>query len=845
MVYELKFGNNAKIRSIWQHIVEDTIRNGGSLEALEKEVDNGYVSGTFPGALRRFNKKYVIEAPEVLEYAYSKTRYYRVLAKHGYPVPFAMDDFDDKTKTDEKWRKNISAKVDETKKKIFQEGRFKEDTDDYKRELGRRIFQFLRQIYKPNNDCPVQATDWEAMENNCGLCTEKSAIIYFAFNYAGLSPSFLVANTFPPKFDWISRYATTSTPGSLHSMVGVPLSNGRMIYADFTKNYFDETKPFAEVVTPRQFAIQYLENKIKNLEKKSGHRYRALSELQSELDPDDPRLLVVSIMQKIDKMNPSEFAAALKQVVERYGRSQQMNYYLATLQIVYAVHHGASPEDIERLHGNFMRTLEELSKVNPQLGSLEGFIVAEGLYHGLNERIQNAVSEREKEDIARSSDAIKMSIFLLLKRIVTLNPRFAVAIGLMDRLARDVLTVEKRIGVYEELLKLDPENGHIHNRLADLYVVYAEELLSEGLLTPKLRHDLFSLGLKHARYVADKSDPDQADARYMLIRYALITVDIERAYTEAKKAYALIKPNKMLENETLRVMLLSAVLNGDDKFVKDLIAVFQKRVENWVNYVANMLISEDIPVLYFGNVFLLDEKRSTKSITVLEKLVSEITDRLNDRSMSDRIWALYAAIMMICSRGDKTIADRFKRKIVSPDSLTLNSDMKKVLQKINDGLKGLIIGRDKLPKLLQTATYLEDLLGKDKKEAIPTYIVTARHAIEKGDMNLAKDALNRMLYINAKLGSENYFEDVCKPLNGAFVSSSRDKTKLRDMSLAFAALDLLWVEHKRIPQDIVKNLIQNYELAASEFQKVGDASKVKLARSRANALRRFLRSQSK
>jgi len=156
---------------LWEDIKQKwAVDKKGTVEELMREVDRGYKVYLYESLYQERNRPNVIEPQEVLDFAYGREDYYPLLAKHGFPVPFAMDDFNDSTSEDEHWKTLVSNEVASIKQQYesSKEAALK-DSDPYKIELARRIHLYLQGFVKARkSDCASEMVDWKALQNTCG-----------------------------------------------------------------------------------------------------------------------------------------------------------------------------------------------------------------------------------------------------------------------------------------------------------------------------------------------------------------------------------------------------------------------------------------------------------------------------------------------------------------------------------------------------------------------------------------------------------------------------------------------------------------------------------------------------
>lgn len=258
------FPRQSPVGGLYEDIKHHVLSKGLSIKKLEKEIDIGYVEDSFyvPYPV---NDSGAISAGEVFEYVYRFKEYYSYLHKHGFPVPFVLDDFDPKTTEDEIAREEIAKVIADIKQQLAQDKNLAPDSDDYKIELARKIHGWgIQKTSGFSSSRLRELTAWEAYIQQKGECTEKNAILFYAYKEAGLNPSFFQADSFLPTLKYFfSMNDETYRDG--HVFIGFPVQDGqRWIYADLAgSKEFDPSFPEPVPLTPRQFVQSaYLYNRI-------------------------------------------------------------------------------------------------------------------------------------------------------------------------------------------------------------------------------------------------------------------------------------------------------------------------------------------------------------------------------------------------------------------------------------------------------------------------------------------------------------------------------------------------------------------------------------------------------
>lgn len=259
-------------KRLYEDIKSAYLRSIGTEEQFYTELNQG-CTDSYIFVPEQANNPSLIENCEILEVAYKYPILHPYLAKHKYPLPIGMNDHDSETIVDDKLREEIDAIIkkleDEVKSQKIVVG-----TKEYVLRLSRKIYDWGVKRLAFKGDCEVEPSDWEAMQNKCGLCTEKTAIMHYAFTKAGLKPEFLYVDEYSPTVknfnifsDGYFRQVEQVDP---HVLIGIPIpGEGRSLRIDVLNRSFDGPMfRRAKTLTPRQFVTAMIINRAFDFKKK-------------------------------------------------------------------------------------------------------------------------------------------------------------------------------------------------------------------------------------------------------------------------------------------------------------------------------------------------------------------------------------------------------------------------------------------------------------------------------------------------------------------------------------------------------------------------------------------------
>lgn len=295
---ELDFAPDSRVGRLWadvqQHYLKEYCPSPSEpkecLGKLQAEAHTGYNSIDFTIRKRIYDPAKLLSG-EVAEYAYRFSEHYPYLAKHGFPLPFVMDDFDPTTPDDEEVQKEVFAAVDGIKAKLVQDG-LKPETPEYQMALIKDIYEWGVKTLSFEEDCELEATAVEAFKNKCGLCTETSAIMFAAYQHAGLNPQFVdVLGDEPTPSEFVrelNKPAKERNNGHVCIGIQVPGREGLLLIDVINKKFDPLYNDTFRYSLQEYVQDASLSNRFNDLERaKLYNEGRELAELGMGLSPED------------------------------------------------------------------------------------------------------------------------------------------------------------------------------------------------------------------------------------------------------------------------------------------------------------------------------------------------------------------------------------------------------------------------------------------------------------------------------------------------------------------------------------------------------------------------------
>ncbi|MBI4239063.1 MAG: hypothetical protein HY696_11710 [Deltaproteobacteria bacterium] len=262
-----EFTANSPVGQVWQAIRQDCTARGKAEEVCAAELHTGFVDNVTLLPLRTYLPD-TLTAGEVLEHAYRFDRYWPLLVKHGFPVPFAVDDYDPVTTDDGLVRESLQAAAAQATAAVMSQG-LAPETDAYLHAVATTLYDWGVQHLDFPNDCPEEADAVAAWQRHCGACSETSYLMYRLFQYAGLSPVFAHIASPSPTLD--AYQFLERLPARLlwaeHVFVGVMDQRGQLLQVDVALHRFDAQYAGVHILTPRQtVAAAWYGNRLTGLD---------------------------------------------------------------------------------------------------------------------------------------------------------------------------------------------------------------------------------------------------------------------------------------------------------------------------------------------------------------------------------------------------------------------------------------------------------------------------------------------------------------------------------------------------------------------------------------------------
>ncbi len=808
---------------------------GQSAESLEKSVNRGYITGYYPEPVRHANDPTKIESTEVLEFAYSDPAYYRLLAKHGYPVSFAMNDFNDGTNVDKKWHDQITVKVDEIRKQLRDEGVMQDGDNDFKRELAKRIYDYVLSFFPRNiKDCKPERVDWDALENKCGFCSEASSILYFAYRYADLKPVFLESFESEPLLKNYMDYGSFPRYAGGHVFVGTLLSENDVIEADIGRRRFGGHNSFARRISERRFAGAYLINLEADIT--AGRGGSNISGAIFDILPDDQRSALGVVASEVKTMTPIQLVSRISWFLDLFNASPRRDYHVTEMQYLYAL------AQKQQSSPDILNAIREFVKADPRGSCVDAHLLVAGSLGNLENTKANAATDDERNKIDANIAKAKRILGDIVESSVRGNPNFLPMTNLLEQVEMERHTPEERIELYRDLIRSYPQNNIFRYLFANEctnFISAAVTQRQDGGNIDSIRDET----LRHLKALI-KSEPDQPPLHYQLSRLALYTRDDATALTAGKRGLELSGDEWIAGPSFLGYLVLVGIHSGDSDFLN---LVLQKLQKDWPGE-SSQRLREIIGNEWGGYYTSADGRPLPRSeldlrINLVRKVMMALAEAgESSPSMDFMRWRQGGALALAFGAPvdtAKTFFDEIENKSSEEMQKKFEACLAAADKKIGD-VDGRMFEANSPNMGLDRVKLIESYLTQERKTlAIPTYLKFASWAFDCGREDVSCEALEAAIRIDPEKAAGDFFNDAFDKRFEAIETgdSSNKENARRSLHGLISMLDPLWNNAGLLQDDGVHRLDEAYARLAEKLNALGDVEQARFCIQRSDHLR--------
>ncbi|MFA5810978.1 MAG: hypothetical protein WC956_01440 [bacterium] len=793
-----------EILRLWEEIKSGWLTNnlGKPLSILEKEIDTGF-RGFERGQLSDLiNTQGTIEPQEILEYAYAHDAYYGFLARHGFPVPFAMDDFDPTTTRDAELKETLAVEVRKLKSAYdaTEKANKSRGTDVYTIGLAEHIREGLRHYSDAaKKDCPTEMADWQALDKSCGACTEFSAILFFAYKHAGLDPRFMsMARTDPSISSMYLFLGDLAAYG--HQVIGIPLSGGRYFYSDLMTeaNTSQGLYRYAIELSPRQFATVHLFNKTKDA---NPIELISITDKLKKLAPEVLSIWTSHVIAEImtHSMLPEKFGADMADIQRRFGNTPAVEFETETLIEAY---NNNGKQDIFKM----LKAMEKLDQKDPE-GGLMLRVVMGGLL------------------LSGSPGLNKAHLYDMIRPAVDRDPLVYAGVGLLREISRFKFysRCRDRVEMFSELSERFSDHNTIKLLLGEARMSCWKEEQKNSLKMPG--PNLFISGISVMKELADRLEPEAFEPHYQLSENYYDANDLISTSTEFKKVLTLLEKESEAKirnaKKYARILAIGCTI-GDANDVQKICDKFQRfRTEEFPKLAVETLCN-DASKIYSGqhgakiSVSELD-KRSENIRTVIGSLSRANTERIE----IDRLKLRHAVHLFVLSGGDAQLARRMS------DGARLDND--KIAGYFADYVEtditpAVLAGNRESFKLVERSlNYFNELLQEgQKKPLVPANVAVALLAYSVGEEEKGNSHLRAAFRIDAAEAKRIYYDWIYKRMLRQTSLNSNVASVVKGDGLN--KFEKEWNEPNMVPADLRLPVAKAWRQLAQAYGAINDVA---------------------
>jgi|GEM_PF-2780493 len=830
MALPTDFTPESRVGKLWQKMIEYSEANGESRNSLENKVNRGYLTGYYPDKPHRVNDLTRIESAEVLEFAYSDTNFYQLLVKHGFPVPFAMDDFDDKTTIDKKWHDTITKAVDEIGAKLRGEAGMREGTDKFKRELAKRIYEYILSFHpREIEDCKPERVDWDSLENTCGYCSEVSSVLYFAYRHAGLNPVFLESLESEPTCANYFRLEGLPRNGGGHVFVGVPLGGKNMLEADVALRRFGEHDPFMRLQSERYFAGGHLMNL--SLDLKKGQVGELTSQIL-EILPDSTLSALSVLMAEMNTMDPLKMASSLSWFMGRFPDSPRRQFHIAELHYLHAsAQHLKFAPDI-------FSALKEFIKADPKGNSLDVMMLGNGTIDSLETAKASAKTDEERRAIDSQLTKAKLMFADAVEDSVRGNSRYLPVIKLLEEVEAVKRSLKDRVVFYRDLVKADPTNNIFRYLHADACLRLLLEYNNTGQIDDI--QAIRSEGMQEAKKLVEL-EPNLPKLHYLLSVMAYLVHDDALALSAGKRSLDLCTDGFIADNTFLKHLIRVGIRNADNDLVnaakerlhRDYHDKFAPHLHELLEQSENLLYAGPDGRPYAGED--LDRRAN-----IVQGLIQTLAEKGDEKSSLDSARFKQGALLSMSLGAPVDIGKPFFDGIADHTSDAIQKQFEDLLSLTQKNVETPLFASNSPNMGLDRLRLIERYLVPGRKaQVIPSYLKFAAWAFDCDRPEVGSEAVAAAIEVDPEKAVETFLKETFEPRFNSIDPGrvARDDVEKRLLVRLIPPLDSIWDNSGILPDESIHKLEDAYDRLTKKLEAAGDKVWAGFARERSVHLR--------
>lgn len=823
------FYPGSDVGRMWSDLLAQAKNMGRDIDALEQEVDCGFEAG-LPvfGPPSRQNIKGTIEAEEVLEYAYSHSEFILLPQRYGFPAPAEMYDQDPNT---EPARRAVADIVSRRQGELANVPGLDKFSDRYRRELARRIYDdMLVLTSKWESPCEKAEPAWKAFNDKCGVCSERSSILYYAYQLAGLKPIVIGTSRTTTNVSDMAMFVAGNKLGPGHEYVGIPLDSGKILTADLALQRFDANNPYSTVLSQRQHAIMFLAGR-KN-KTKSDDEYNSVIRQLTQIAPAASIFAFLALdnnyMHK--KMTPAELESKISPILARYGSSDINLYYAQNLRDRNASFQNRSFDP--KLQFDL---LDRIGAAMPMYAGFEATDLAMTLLDGLDP-LKKDVSTPEQFDALRKQKAYVINLIgVLLIKAINWDPTYSYAFYQLQRLCFNYLHLDESLALWQRLAASHPDHAYIQFQLANWFFSKRN-----SATTREGADSAYNEGMKIIQNLIGKLAPRDFMVRSLATLYLTDHFEPQKGLQRARETFALLPktPHPFIMGAYANIF--SAAINANDVQLKEQVLERWKRDAGpqWPSQVAHTLIERGGVYYTAGEVRAKSAADVSARITRMISFFDELDKNGLPKNDAEALAAVHAVFSIVRGRAQGKSVELFLSRIKDRNAPHVTNALKSVTGGfVVPIFKSAKLTEDKIQVALRVIEDVEALLApQDKPLLLDVYRRISLSSADFQNENVARAALHHVTLADKAAGARWFYDEACR----VRVTDSHPAAKRnQDGRRVLVALKVLFAEASVLDAKLLDAAITCCNYVAQILDSTADPVGARTARDLAAQFRRL------
>jgi len=774
------------------------------LASLEKDAHVGYNSMDH-GWFRRISHPSKLLASEAVDYVYRFKEYYPYLAKHGFPLPFVVDD--------EEVKKELFAVVDGIKARLIQDG-LKPETPEYQMAMIKGIGEWGKKALAFEKDCGIELPAGKAFKDKCGDDTEKSTILYVLYEYAGLDPHFVKVFGNEPTPLELQRILNDSLDerDSGRICIGIKV-NGRdkLFLVDPLENQLDPSYgDIAEYSLLEYVKDGWFNNRLWNFI--VNRQYEAMAneaKFAMELSPESFTLHQI-LFNTLIKLDRPESAKRLVQVIKKKFEKDPLALpYLLYSKLAVGSNDVSNDPIVEQLE----EAIKQIGNIEPRAAAQ----VADRLSYNM------LINSHDSDSYGMAARKRMLELaFRVFKIGMEYSERYLSSFAGFFEVCELLGRGQESAGFFKKYSEKRPSSafGHYLAARASLDLAFSTPRKEMAPLLQEVQahlDEMCRLADCNSRSFKDQFLAAKSSIFLYSGRSNEAISILEEEYKRAPEAFS---------RNLYHALLFSYAAVGRFSEAKGFIAEDLKRGGNkmrdfWVKFIYDQLGALEFEgkntASKSGIIKISGKELLTGIIDVFSSTADLIGEEERYKEQRSVIYLLLA--VQALQGGEVKKAENLFASVEEPVSDEAQAALQVLLSSIL--LQVNAISEAKLKEVVQfTDRAAQMFKGLADKEISFLYLIIARQCMKSGDFKQADKRIRSAFSLGAKDAFDFYFENVAKAL---VMEAFEDKASRPKVSAAMTALEICIETTPHCPMRILRDIRKGL----GGFEGVKDIERIK------------------